>query len=176
MRDLIYYVAVSIDGYIAEADGSFGRFVWDDEVVADFFASYNWFDTVIMGRKTYDVALQQGITDPYPNLKGFVYSKTLTSDPDPNVTLVKGDVREHVIAMKKEAGKPIWLCGGGDLAGQLLDAQLIDQVIIKLNPIILGGGIPLFANSDKFARLQLTEIKEYACGISLRHHTVSYEQ
>ncbi|MFK7846859.1 MAG: dihydrofolate reductase family protein [Rhodothermales bacterium] len=175
MRDLIYYVAVSIDGYIAEADGTFGRFVWDDDVVADFFASYEWFDTVVMGRKTYDVALLQGITDPYPNLKGYVFSKTLKTDPDPNMALVQGDVVEHVTALKKEAGKPIWLCGGGDLAGQLLEAKLIDQLIIKLNPVILGGGIPIFSNITTFARLNPTEIKEYDCGISLRHYTVSYE-
>ena len=174
-RDLIYYVAASIDGFIAEPDGSFAKFLWDDEVVADFFASYAWFDTVIMGRKTYDVAFQQGITNPYPDLKTIVFSKTLKADPNQNVKVVAQDVIGKVDALKKMQGKPIWLCGGGNLAAQLLEAKRIDKLIIKHNPIILGKGIPLFAGDVPFAGLTQTEIKEYECGISLRHYSVDYE-
>lgn len=174
MRKLIYYVAVSLDGYIAEPDGSFVKFVWDDEVVKDFFDSYNWFDTVIMGRKTYEVALNQDIVNPYPNLKTIVFSRTLNESPDQNVQVLDGEVLETVEALKEQDGKPIWLCGGGELASQLYRAKMIDKLIIKLNPIILGAGIPLFSGEVKSANLVLSEIKEYDCGISLRHHEISY--
>ncbi len=174
MRKLIYYVAVSLDGYIAEPDGSFAKFVWDDEVVKDFFDSYNWFDTVIMGRKTYEVALNQDIVNPYPNLKTVVFSRTHKESPDQNVQILNGEVLETVDALKEQEGKPIWLCGGGELASQLYRAKMIDKLIIKLNPIILGAGIPLFSGEVKSANLVLSEIKEYDCGISLRHHEINY--
>jgi dihydrofolate reductase len=174
MRELIYYVATSLDGYIAEADGSFAKFVWDDEVVKDFFDSYNWFDTVVMGRKTYGVAFDQGITDPYPNLETIVFSRTLKEEPHPNVAVKDGNVIETLAALKEKAGKPIWLCGGGELASQLYRKQMIDKLIIKLNPIVLGGGIPLFAGEVKSANLHQSEVKEYDCGISLRHYTIEY--
>ena len=174
MRELIYYVATSLDGYIAEKDGSFAKFVWDDEVVKDFFDSYSWFDTVIMGRKTYDVAYLQDIKDPYPTLKTIVFSRTLKDNPHPNVRVTDEDVVSVVNELKQEAGKPIWLCGGGDLASQLYKAKAIDKVIVKHNPIILGAGIPLFAGEVKSANLALSDIKEYDCGISLRHYTIDY--
>ncbi len=172
MRPLIYYVASSIDGYIAEPDGSFARFVWSDDVVSDFLASYAWFDTVIMGRKTYDVAYKQGITDPYPALETIVFSTALEADVDPNVEVIRGDVVKNVQALKKKDGKPIWLCGGGMLAAQLYQAGLIDKITLKLNPIILGKGIPLLAGETTFSGLTLTKTKEYDCGISLRHYDI----
>lgn len=175
MRDLIYYVACSLDGYIADPNGSFEKFPWNDEVVSDFFASYDWFDTVIMGRKTYDVAYLQDIVDPYPNLKTVVFSESMDDVSHPNVSIERGDVLAKVKALKEMEGKPIWLCGGGNLAGQLHEAALLDQLIVKLNPIVLGDGIPLFAGSVKFANLTLTKVKEYDIGTSLRHYNVQYD-
>ena len=174
MRDLIYYVAASLDGYIAAPDGSFDKFLWDDDLVTDFFASFSWFDDVIMGRKTYDVAYLQGIVDPYPDIKTHVYTRSMTEKPADNVSLVPDKVIDHVISLKEKEGKPIWLCGGGNLAGQLHGAGLIDRFIIKRNPILLGNGIPMISGEVKFASLTLTETKEYACGISVRHFVVSY--
>lgn len=176
MTDLVYYVASTLDGYIAEPDGSFDKFLWNDEVVNDFFASYAWFDRVLMGRKTYDVAYKQGINNPYPDLKTFVVSRTLEASPDPNVTVVREGVIDFVRSLKAETGKPIWLCGGGNLAAQLFNEQLIDKLVIKLNPLILGDGIPLFTGAVKSADLVLTSSKSYTCGILLRHYTVNYHQ
>ena len=174
MTDLVYYVASTLDGFIASPDGSFDKFLWDDEVVNDFFASYAWFDSVLMGRKTYDVAYKQGITNPYPDLKTYVVSRSLEASPDPNVTVVRDNVEELAKSLKAENDKPVWLCGGGNLAAQLFNAQLIDKLIIKLNPLILGEGIPLFTGAVKSANLDLTETKAYDCGISVRHYTVNY--
>ncbi len=176
MTDLVYYVASSLDGYIAAPDGSFDKFMWDDDVVKDFFASYAWFDSVLMGRKTYDVAYKQGITNPYPDLKTYVVSRSMKTLPDANVTLVPGDVPGLVRSLKAKENRPIWLCGGGELAAQLFNEQLIDRMIVKLNPLILGEGIPLFAGAVKSADLALTDTQSYDCGISVRHYTVEYHE
>ncbi len=173
MRNLIYYVASSVDGYIAEPDGSFDKFPMDETLIADYIASFAWFDDVIMGRKTYDVAYRQGMMDPYPMLKTHVYTQTITEKPADNVSLVAGKVIDHVKSLKSQDGKPIWLCGGGNLAGQLYNAGLIDKLIVKLNPILLGDGIPMFSGAVKFARLNLTETREYDSGISVRHYDVT---
>lgn len=176
MRPLIYYIASSVDGYIAESDGSFAKFPMDEEVVADFFASFAWFDDVVMGRKTYDVAFKQGVMDPYPMLKTHVYTRTITEQPAENVALVDGNVIDHVKSLKAQEGKPVWLCGGGNLAGQLLNAGQIDKLIVKLNPILLGSGIPMFSGAVKSARLTLTETKKYDCGISVQHYDVAADE
>lgn len=172
MRDLYYYVAVSLDGFIAEPDGSFDKFVWDDEFVKDFFAAQKQFDTVLMGRKTYEVGLNQGVTNPYPHLKSYVISSTLTLESNAEVEVISSDVISFVEALKKQDGKPIWLCGGGNLAGQLMENGLIDRLTLKVNPIFLGKGIPLFGEYKESAALTLENVKEYSCGISERSYTI----
>src|SRR5690606_32914308 len=100
MRELIYYVASTLDGFIAHEDGSFEGFPWDDAYGADLFASFpetipahlregqstragnKYFDAVLMGRKTYEVGLQEGITSPYPTLEQYVFSRTMKESPD----------------------------------------------------------------------------------------------
>lgn len=173
MKRLKYYLAATLDGFIAHADGSFDGFAWDEAVVADFFASYENFDVVLMGRKTYEVGLKDGKTSPYPTLRQYVYSRSLPHSPDPAVTLVKHDAIAHVAALKQETGKDIWLCGGANLASQLLAAHLIDEVILKLNPVVFGAGKPLFEAGIPQTALQFREVsKIYDCGILLLHYDV----
>ena len=114
---------MSVDGFIADRAGGFESFPNDEVVTRDFFASLDDFDTVIMGRKTYEVGLLHGVTNPYPNLRTIVFSKTMEASPDPAVTLDRGDPVERVRALVAIPGKPVWLCGGADIAGQLLGAS-----------------------------------------------------
>ncbi len=190
MRDLIYYIASSIDGFIAEEDGSFARFPWDDTFGADIVETFpetipthlrevlgaqgpnRWFDAVLMGRNTYEVGLQAGITNPYATLKSYVFSQTMSESPDDAVTLVSGDAVAVVRGLKQEPGKAIWLCGGGALAATLFEAQLIDRIILKLNPILLGAGIPLFAGGVQPTNLALTQSKVYPSGHVRLHYRV----
>ena len=161
MRNLVYYIATSLDGFIARPDGSFEDFPWNDEFIADLqtafpetFPAPFWngehgrvenqrFDTVLMGRKTYEVGLREGLTNPYPTLDQYVFSRSMKESPDPAVVLVSQDAVGVVQALKRESGRSIWICGGSELATDLFEARLIDEVIIKLNPIIFGTGIPL---------------------------------
>lgn len=118
-----------------------------------------------MGRRTYQVGLDMGVTNPYPHLKTYVFSRSLTESPDPAVTLVSGDPVPVVRALKKEQGKPIYLCGGGDLAGQLFAAGLVDEVVVKLNPLVLGTGVPFAAALPEPLRLELRDTRVYESGV-----------
>lgn len=170
MRTLTYYVAMSLDGFIAHEDGSYDGFVWDDEFVADFMESLNQFDTVLMGRKTYEVGLKEGKTSPYPTMRQIVFSRTMTSRPDEAIELVSDNMVETVRNLKQEDGQPIWLCGGGMIAATLFKAGLLDEIIIKVNPVLFGSGIRLFSEAIPQTALRLTHRKIYRCGIATLHY------
>jgi dihydrofolate reductase len=190
MRDLIYYVAATVDGFIAHPDGSFDGFPWNDEYGADLStlfpetipahlrpADYRhpgnaWFDVVLMGRNTYEVGLKEGFSNPYPTLQQYVFSHTMHQSPDPQVTLVRDNAVEMVRTLKHERGKAMWLCGGATLATTLFAADLIDHLIVKLNPVLFGAGIPLFAPVAKHVAVELTEHKRYRSGHMLLFYQV----
>lgn len=190
MRELIYYVAVTLDGFIAHPDGSFDKFPWDNDYGADLAQTFpetlpaharpaehrslenRWFDTVLMGRNTYEVGLKVGIGSPYPTLRQYVFSRNYTESPDPQVTLVSGDAVEAVQALKQEDGKAIWLCGGSVLATTLLTAGLIDRLILKLNPVVFGSGIPLFAPVVTQVLTELTDLKRYPSGHMILYYNL----
>jgi dihydrofolate reductase len=161
MRKLVYFVASTLDGFIAGPDGSFGFFPFstDSDLARHVRAEYpetlptmfrqalgfddepnRAFDTVVMGRGTYEPALKEGITSPYRHLRQYVFSRSMAA-PDPEVEVVAGDPVEFVRALKRNDGKDIWLCGGGELAGVLWPE--IDELVVKLNPVAVGDGIPL---------------------------------
>jgi dihydrofolate reductase len=165
MRSLTYYVGSTIDGFIAAADGSSSFFAPDDEVLGMIAREFpdtipthlrtstglgpqpDRFDTVIMGRRTYEPALEQGIDDPYQHLQTYVVSASLPPSSAPNVSIVHDDPRGLVQALKHMPGGDIWLAGGGALAGALLDE--IDELAVKLYPRVAGTGVPMFA-TDRF--------------------------
>ncbi len=165
MRSIRYYVAASLDGFIAREDGSYDFFIHDDELVADMIESLQKdYTAVVMGRSTYDIGLADGKTNPYPWLDTYVISRTLETTPDEAVTLLRSI--DDIAALKQGDGGDIWLCGGGNLAGQLLRRGLIDEVTIKTNPVFAGTGIPLFADLDAPCALQPRgESKRYESGI-----------
>ena len=191
MRKLVYYVACSLDGFIAHHDGSHDGFSDDRDYMADLIATFpetfpghfrdvlgigadnQWFDVVLMGRKTYEVGLSAGVTSPYPHLKQYLFSHQMTERPDEQVELVSENAIALVQQLKQEAGKDIWLCGGGNLAASLLAEHLIDQLILKVNPFVMGSGIPLFAGTIQSTQMTLTEQRTYDNGVIRSHYTVS---
>ncbi len=174
MTSITYHVAASLDGFIAHEDGTFDGFSWDDEVIGDFLSDVGTFGTVLMGRKTYEVGLKEGKTSPYPMMRQVVFSQTMDESPDDAVELVRGDVADFVRSLKADADAPIWLCGGGEIASILMNAGLIDRVVVKLNPIALGSGIPLFSALQAQAKLTLRDTKAYACGVVLLTYDVEH--
>lgn len=190
MREITYYVACSVDGFIAHTDGSHAGFSQDSEYFADLFATFpetvpshlrdamgihaenKWFDVVLMGRKTYEIGLKDGIASPYSHMKQYLFSRSIKVSPDPNVELVTEDAIELVMGLKGESGKGIWLCGGANLATTLFTNQLIDRLILKVNPFLMGAGIPLFAGAIEQTALKLTNRKIYDNGVLLLDYRV----
>lgn len=162
MRKLVYYVASSLDGFIAAPDGDTSAFPVSPDLLAAVFTRLpetcphhlraalgvsgepKRFDTVLMGYRTHAPALESGLASAYPHLRQIVVThRDLPADS--TVEAWSGDLADRIEALKSEPGDDIWLCGGGDLAGQLSDH--IDELQIKLNPVTLGKGIPLFSGS-----------------------------
>ncbi|MFE9575822.1 dihydrofolate reductase family protein [Nocardia sp. NPDC006044] len=165
MRKLTYYVASTIDGYIATEEGSVDFFPVGGDHGPAITAQYpetlptkvresmgidkrnRYFDTVLMGRKTHDFGVRTGTSSPYAHLKQYVVSTTLPENPDPDVELIASDPLGKVRELKRDNGLGIWLCGGGELAQELLPE--IDQIFLKLYPVLLGRGKSLFGSGPR---------------------------
>ena len=174
MRRLKYHVGVTLDGFIAHADHTTDGFMpfFQGEHVDEFLDSYRLSDTVLMGRRTYEFGVRLGVTNPYPMMRQYVFSQSMKESPDPNVELVSGDAVGVVRRLKQEDGKGIWLCGGGELAATLIEAGLIDEVVVKLYPVLFGAGIPMLARRVPPAALQLRHSKTYRSGVQLLTYDV----
>ena len=173
MRRLKYHVAATIDGFIAHEDHTIDGFVPGGEHVDDYLLSLRTdYDVVLMGRRTYEFGFQFGITNPYPWMKQYVFSGTMERSPDSNVELVSENVVDFVRKLKDGTGKDIYLCGGANLATNLFREGLIDEILLKLNPIVFGSGIPLFLGAIKQTDLELIDSKRYANGVVFLQYRV----
>lgn len=180
---LVYYVAVTLDGYIAGPDGGFDFFPRSDDLDAvlidrfpetvpthvraelGFDAPNRRFDTVVMGRGTYQPALDVGVTSPYRHLRQLVVSTTTPEITDPEIELVRTDPVGVVRGLKQEGGLDIWLCGGGVLAGALLDE--IDELIVKRYPVIAGDGIAMLAGEFAPTSFELLDTDTFSGGVTI---------
>jgi dihydrofolate reductase len=135
-------------------------------------AENQWFDTVPMGRKTYEIGLKEGFNSPYSHMKQYLFSQSMQQSPDKNVELVSDNAIEFVKDLKREPGMQIWLCGGGNLATAFFNHHLIDQLILKVNPFLMGAGIPLFSKAISQTPLELTDRKIYNNGVLLLYYRV----
>ncbi len=185
MRELVYYVAVSIDGYIADPAGGFDAFLVEGDHASVVFGEYadalpahahaalgiepprSRFDTVIMGWNTLAPALDVGIASPYPHLHQVVASR-LARDVAPEISLTT-DPLATIRDLKQEDGLDIWLCGGGELAGALISE--IDRLVLKRNPFTFGAGIPLFGDApDGPRRFDVTHTRPFRSGVVIEEY------
>jgi dihydrofolate reductase len=165
MRPVRYNVAASVDGYIAGPDGEFDWIPPDP--TADFGALFAKVDTVLLGRRTYELVRQQGGTPPWaPGARVYVFSRTLRQAGCPDVTIVNDHARDTVASLRAEAGDgEIWLFGGGDLFRSLLAEGQVDTVEITTVPILLGGGVPLLPAGAPRTALTLSGTRAYPSGM-----------
>ncbi|MBD0777399.1 dihydrofolate reductase [Maribacter sp. ANRC-HE7] len=150
MQRIIYYVASSLDGFIAGVDDDISKFIPQGNGVQKYLSDLKNFETVIMGRRTYEFGYQYGLEPgqpAYPHMEHHIFSETLTMDTLAKNVHIEKISTDRINEIKRNSITDIYLCGGGQFAGWLLDNGLIDQLKLKLNPIILGEGIPLFGNS-----------------------------
>ncbi|HET7618800.1 MAG TPA: dihydrofolate reductase family protein [Vicinamibacterales bacterium] len=170
MRRIRYQVACSLDGYIAGPQGQTDWIV--DEPTIDFGALFDQFDTLLMGRATY--------VDLLPRATGFwgkrvfVFSRTLRQEDHPEVTVVAEDGVQRIGAMREEAGKDIWLFGGGELFRLLLQHGCVDTVEPAIIPVLLGGGRPLLTSPAVRSRLSLTGHRVYPSGIVWLEYSINH--
>jgi dihydrofolate reductase len=150
---------MSLDGYIAGPKGEVDWIIMDPEI--DFGAIFGQFDTMLLGRKTFEAALKQDRPVGMPGMETYVFTNTLSQKDHPDVTMVGEKAKETLAALKKKTGKDIWLMGGGALFGSLLDMDLVDTVEVTIIPVLLGAGIPLVPPPTNQAKLQLTGNKVY---------------
>ncbi|WP_394836557.1 dihydrofolate reductase family protein [Pendulispora rubella] len=172
MRKLSYYIASTVDGFISHADRSLEGFLMEGDHAQDFFASLQSYDTVLMGRETYDLGRKFGVTNPYPTMEQYVFSRTLKESPDPAVKVVSENVAGLVRELKNRQGKDIWLCGGADVASQLFTEGLIDEVIVKVNPVLFGSGKTMFSDQVKLTALELVDKKFFNSGVVVLRYRV----
>lgn len=165
-----YSVAMSLDAFIAGPTGDHDWIVMDPAI--DFAAFFDTVDTVIMGRRTFEVVLQQGSAAAMPEKRMYVFSRTLSPEDFPNVTVVADDAVSTVAALRAEDGKDIWLMGGGLLFRGLLEADLVDTVEVGVIPVLLGQGVPLLPAVPKSVRLKLTGTEVFPSGIVLLKYAV----
>lgn len=161
-RKLIYNIAASLDGFIAGPEQAVDLYVYEGEHADDYLAAVQRYGAVVMGRRTYEFGLRQGVSDPYPHLDTYVVSRTLTEAPSARVQIVREPIAPFVAALKKQLGADVYLCGGGDLAATLIAAGLVDEVIVKLNPVLVGAGTPLVARLPAPTQLVLASTKVHA--------------
>ena len=170
MRKVVYSLTNSLDNFIARADGAYDWILMDDEIMSEFPKLYASFDTVLIGRKTYD-HMRLHSTDTgqetagFTSMKTYVFSSTMKESPSAGMNLVSDNAGEFVSSLKNESGKDIWLMGGGILAASLLKERLVDEIGVAIQPILLGSGIPLFPDIGLQVDLQLLECKAYKNGI-----------
>ncbi len=157
MRRVRYSVAMSLDGHIADPKGGYDWIVMDPDI--DFGALFKDFDTVLMGRKSYEAARKQG-GGGMPGMQAYVFSRTLHQKDCPDAT-VSDNPKETVTALKQKKGKDIWLFGGGELFSSLLGLGLVDAVEVGVVPVLLGGGLPMLPSPATLAQLKLTKHRVY---------------
>jgi dihydrofolate reductase len=162
MRKVRYAVAMSLDGYVAGPKGEADWIVMDPEIAAGFADFYRQFDTLLMGRRTYEGAAGQGGGQGFSGFNVWVFSTTLRPADHPKVTIVSDRIGDRLGALKRAAGKDIWLFGGGQLFRSLLELGLVDTVEIGVIPVLLGGGIPLLPTPAPRTKLTLVSHKVHA--------------
>jgi dihydrofolate reductase len=162
MRQLVYSVATSLDGFIAGPKGEFDWIVQDPTM--DFGEIFRGFDTLVMGRHSYESMLREGHSPKEFGMKAFVGSTTLDPAQHRDVTIVSSRLDATVAELKRASGKEIWLFGGGTTFRGLLDAGLVDRVEVSIIPVLLGSGIPLVPAGRRWP-LQFKDSRTFPSGI-----------
>ena len=171
MRRVVLYIATSLDGYIAKPDGGIEWLSVVDRQGEDY--GYGEFirtiDTVILGRKTFDMIHSKGIEFPHRDKKCYVITRQ-EKPPDKNIIFYHDNIAELVCKLKSTPGKNIFCDGGAEIVNSLMRNDLIDDYIISVIPVFLGKGLRLFDDYRKKMDLKLIYSKSFASGLVQSHY------
>ncbi len=160
MRKIILNLAVSLDGFI---EGPNGEYDWcftdQDYNMTEFFKNT---DAIFFGRKSYEL-LMSTEENPYPEMMKYVFSRTLHDLG--NATVIADNIESAVMEIKNQNGKDIWLFGGAKLVTEFMNLGLIDELMLSIHPILLGGGTPLFVDIHKRIPLTLIKTETFSTGL-----------
>jgi dihydrofolate reductase len=157
VRKVLYGAACSLDGFIAGENDEVEWLQWSNDVAVIANAVWSTTDAVLMGRRTYDVAVRNGVA-AYAGVHNYVFSRALKQEREiPGLTVVSEDAALFVRELKRQPGRDICVMGGGRLASSLLAAGLIDEIGLNVHPILLGNGIRMFPAGFPRASLELCE-------------------
>jgi len=160
MRRVRYFVACSLDGFLARLNGDVDWLLTDQDYgMSAFFSTV---DVAVMGRKTYDKAREMG-QESFAGMETFVFCHAPAESN--KVKFVSGDVLEWLHEIRLKPGKDIWLVGGGDLVKQFLAARAIDEIALTIHPLLLGSGLPVIPIPFPETELELLEITPYDTGL-----------
>ncbi|WP_299215753.1 dihydrofolate reductase family protein [uncultured Dokdonia sp.] len=174
MKKIIYYVATSLDGFISGPNNDVSNFVGEGNGVEKYLSDLKQFSTVMMGRKTYEFGYLYGLTPgqpAYPHMEHYIFSDSLHLENAHDLLHIETLNIERIQEIKEQSPTDVYLCGGGEFAGWLLDHGQIDILKLKINPIILGGGVKLFGDSKTNVNMNLQESQVYDNGLQI----VTYE-
>jgi len=178
MAKIIYYVASSIDGFIAGENGDISGFVAQGDGVQKYLNDLLEFNTVIMGKNTYEFGYKYGLkpgAPAYPQMDHFVFSSSIDLDCiDNKVNIIRNYDLKEISKIKDQSTTDVYLCGGGCFAGWLLDNEKIDILKLKINPLILGGGVKIFGESTKSYQLKLFDSAKYEDGLMINSYEIKY--
>lgn len=165
MRKISLFIAMSLDGYIADADGNVDwlKGQGDGNENIDSYSEFiKDIDTVLMGWNTYhQIVTELAPTEwVYSNLKTYVITHTKQTSSE-QICFTNENPIDLLKKLKDKCGKGIWICGGADLVQQIVCEDFIDQYYISVIPIILGSGIRLFDNTKNKIMLKLLKTQTY---------------
>lgn len=175
MSKIILYIAASLDGKIAGPDGDVS---WLEEFpspsgsdfgYAEFYAGIS---TTIMGNETYKLVKSFDVPWPYPDKKNYVLTRNSELSSNEEVEFISGDLEATILKIKKDTKGDIWLVGGGQLNTLFLENGWLDELILTTMPIILGEGIPMFANIPPQTNLNCLSVIKYDNGATGNHYEV----
>jgi dihydrofolate reductase len=166
MRKVTFGGASSFDNHFARKDHSVDWLMWSDEAASMMTDYWKTIDTILMGRKTYEVGqkMTNGKSNPYLGIKTYVFSRTLQPGKEKGVEIIRENAEAFVKQLKDQEGKDICLMGGGDFAKTLFEANLIDEIGFNIHPVLLGSGIPIFYEMSHQINLELLTCKPFKNG------------
>lgn len=174
MKKIKLYIAASIDGYIAQGDGSLDwlmKYPVNTETNYGYDDFFDSIDTVVMGGQTYRDILDIDVVWPYKDKTTYVITRN-SQESNGDIHFISENIIKAILELRKKTGTDIWLVGGGKIVSMLLSHNLIDEMIITTIPVLLGNGIPLFPSAPNESVWEVQRLEKYDNNVTQTHYAI----